>query len=222
MSPKYKSNLANIILFSLVFGSITGCASKDSALAHMEESISVTQGVQEYVKAQKEIQHRENEEYISNTPSWALNPITSDTTGIYAVGIADSENMSVAMKKAKIEAEYIIAQKFKSELSGSERRFVDDSGESLNEDRYIGLIYKLVDQVNVSGIEVVKTAIVSNEHSGLFTSYMLLKMPYSEANRILQQQKPADADSDMLYYFDELQDRIDSVSSGESYDVSDL
>ena len=222
MSPKYKGNLTDFLFISFLFASITGCASRDSSLTQVEQTISVTKGVQEYVKAQKEIQHRENEEYISNTPSWAMNPILSDSSGIYAVGIADSESMPVAMKKAKLEAEYKIAERFKGLLSGSERRFVDDSGGTLNEDRYIGLIYKLVDQVNVSGVEIIKTEVVSNEHSGLFTSYTLLKMPFAEASRVLQQQKTAEADSDMLYYFDELQDQIDSVSSEASSDVSDL
>jgi len=145
------------------------------------------------------------ERQIGAVPGWALQPPKPDASGVYATGIAESDSMVIATRKAMLEAEFGLAKLYGQELSGSERSKVDEDGRAVN-GRYQGLIDKLVARVPVVGFEVVQQEV--KPVNGAYHAYVLLKLPYSEFNRVLQEQRAGERDRSFQGAFADLEKRV--------------
>ena len=143
--------------------------------------------------------------HIADLPEWVMTPPMPDKTGMYAVGMGDSDNIQLALKKARLEAEFGLAKLYSQELSGSERLYsTDDNGAS---NLYVGLIDKLVRRVPVVGFDTVKQDIKAA--NGKYQAYVLLKLPYDEFNTVLKQQREKQTALDMVLAFQDLEMRLD-------------
>lgn len=147
-----------------------------------------------------------NENTLSQVPVWALKPPIADNSGVYAVGLGESSDMRIALRKSMLDAEFGLAKQFNQEISGSERSFTQEQGTKNATEQYTALIDKLVTQVPVVGFEVVSQEVKSIE--GSFYSFVLLKLPYAEFNRVLQQQRAAAKDGQVAKAFDDLERRV--------------
>lgn len=186
---------------------LSGCASSPTLEQQARSEIKAAEIRNSAVEQAKEQQQQTQQAYLSEVPDWALQPKSPDTTGIYAVGIADSDKLQTALRKAMLQAEFQLAANFGQEISGGERSYVkDDKGETQT-DVFIGLIDKLVEAVPVSGLEVTNRKVIVND--GRFTSFVQLKMPYEEFNKVLQSQRQQSADKAIQLSFDDLERRLD-------------
>ncbi|MFC1355027.1 MAG: hypothetical protein G8D89_21915 [gamma proteobacterium symbiont of Clathrolucina costata] len=122
------------------------------------------------------------------------------------MGIGESDNVSLALKKARLEAEFGLAKLYSQELSGSERIYSTDSDHA-TDNRYVGLIDKLVQSVPVVGYSTVEQEIQAG--NGRYQVYVMLKLPYDEFNKVLKQQREGKVSHDMASAFDELEKRLD-------------
>ncbi|MCG8026272.1 MAG: hypothetical protein JAZ02_20210 [Candidatus Thiodiazotropha endolucinida] len=176
---------------------VAGCASHEP----------MTVGEMENAKQEAiEIRNEALEENIDSLPQWVSDTPKPDAEGMYAVGIGESDNVSLALKKARLEAEFGLAKLYSQELSGSERIYSTDSDHAV-ENRYVGLIDKLVQSVPVVGYSTVEQEIKAG--NGKYQAYVLLKLPYDEFNKILKQQKEGKVSQDMASAFGELEKRLD-------------
>ena len=125
---------------------------------------------------------------------------------MYAVGAAESASLNVAQKKAILDAEFGLAKQYRQELSGSERSFTQERNDRSLASQYTQLIDKLVARVPVVGFEVVKQEVKSVH--GTFHSWILLKLPYAQFNRILQEQRAESVEASVQKEFDELDRRL--------------
>lgn len=152
--------------------------------------------------ARKQLQ---NEAVLDQVPKWALQAPVPDSSGIYAVGVGKSSDLRTSMRKATLDAEFGLAKTYNQELSGSERSFNQEQGAGLTQ-QYTELVDKLVTQVPVVGFETVKQDVKSI--SGEFHTFVLLKLPYAEFNRVLQQQRAQAQGDKISLAFAELEKRV--------------
>lgn len=162
--------------------------------------------------AQTKVITENMQKHLEKVPHWAISPPEPDTKGIFASGIGESDNLSTAIKKARLEAEFGLAKLYSQELSGSERQYESD-GNAISDRRFVGLIDKLVDSVPVVGFSNEKQEVFAE--NGKYHAFVLLKLPYAEFNKILQEKKAEETKRDMKEAFDELalrlQSRVDSM-----------
>ncbi len=192
------------VLFVAVF--ITGCSSAPTREQAAKDEVRASE-----IRAKAEEERREQaqkrmEAEISQVPEWALKPPRPDSTGVYAAGMSESDTMRVAIRKAMLEAEFGLAKNFNQELSGSERLYAQENGGRVGTEQYTTLIDKLVGQVPVVGFEVEHQEVKALD--GKYIVYVLVKLPYAQLNRVLQEQREKAADRTVAAAFDDLEQRI--------------
>ncbi|AYV11559.1 MULTISPECIES: hypothetical protein [Shewanella] len=157
---------------------------------------------------------------LDNVPKWFLSPPKSDQYGIVGVGSAKSRDMAIAVKKAKLQAEFELAKSYRQELSGSERIYEreDAAGNLVQTSQF--LIDKLIDSVPVVGYEQLDQKVMVLP-SGQFQAYSLLKLPYDEFNKVLQIIKSQSQDALELEAFNDLERRLESKRQREEQEKQD-
>lgn len=165
---------------------LAGCSSAPSKKDLAEDEARAAEVRAHAASERRAADQKHVESTLAQVPGWALNPPKPDGEGVYAVGIGESDTLRIALRKATLEAEFGLAKVYSQELSGSERIYSRDDNSHVSGDQYTALIDKLVSQVPVVGFEVVKQEIVPFD--GKFNVYVLLKLPYSQFNRVLQDQ----------------------------------
>jgi hypothetical protein len=196
----------NILAVSIISAFIMGCSSSPSEAVYerMEELAEVRKTHQErYEEAEQE----KREEEVSMLPSWVLEPPISDATGMFGVGISESKKLSHALKSARLQAEFQLAKMYRQELSGSERAFEQGDSDGNVTAQTTFLIDKLVNSVPIVGYEVVEQIVEPNR--GVHNVYVLIKLPYDEFNKVLQQEKAKTVDKKVQASFDDLERRLD-------------
>lgn len=199
--------------FACAIALLAGCASTSQPTAQelASDSAKADKIRAEAAAEQQKRNQAEMEAQISEVPGWSLQVPAPDDTGVYAVGIGKSSDMRVAMRKSMLDGEFELVKNINQEISGSERSYTQDTNNSVNSEQYTALIDKLVRQVPMSGVEVVKRDI--KVIGGKFNAFVMLKLPYDEFNKVLQQQhngaqETAEA-ARIQKAFDDLQKRID-------------
>lgn len=150
----------------------------------------------------------QNEAYLDQVPAWAMEVPKPDGSGLYALGAAEAANWSLARKKAMLEAEFGLAKLYRQELSGSERSYTNERDDKALNTQYTALIDKLVTRVQVVGFEVIKQDVRALH--GSFHSWVLLKLPYTEVNQVLKEQRSESMDASVRAAFDDLDKRVNA------------
>jgi len=184
-----------------------GCATRPTAVDFAKEQAKVQEIRAEQAEQERKQAQERMELQMKEVPEWALKTPSPDGQGVYAVGIAQSSQIQVAMKKAQLEAEFGLAKMMNQEISGSERSYLEDTGEELLTSRYTALIDKLVEKVPVVGIEVVAQEVKPIQ--GKYNAFVLLKLPYDEFNQVIRRQRAISSDKSMQAQFDDLERRLD-------------
>ncbi len=167
-------------LATTLLGTLTACSSTPTATDIAEEQAEIAEIRAEAQKEQAERNQAMMEKEMESLPSWVVEPPKADSTGFYGVGLASDLDLLNAMRKAKLQGAYELAQTMKSELSGEDT--MTGSGEG--EYRYV--INNFVDKVNLSGAELVKQIV--DPVDGKYKAYVLMKYPYSQFNQVLKDQ----------------------------------
>ncbi|MCE2571659.1 hypothetical protein [Motilimonas eburnea] len=187
---------------------LSACSSKMSAEDIAEEQIEIAKMREEARKERIEQENERMEDELSLVPDWFLTPPGPDGTGIYAVGTAHSKSLGFAVKKARLQAYAELAKQYKLELSGQERSRQKDIGiEGDYTDTSELLIDAVFDNVALVGVETIKNKPVVMD--GQKHIFMLVKLPYDEFNRMLQQQRSLNNDAEFRRAFDDLEARLE-------------
>lgn len=151
-------------------------------------------------------QQSDMEAHVSSIPRWAMETPKPDGLGFYAVGMGDSSSLNVAMKKARLEAEFGLAKLYKQEVTGSERSFVQEHNDKSIASQFTSVIDKLVTRVEVVGYEVVEQD--AKPIRGTYHAWILLKMPYAQFNKVLHEQRSEVVGQAAKEAFDDLERRV--------------
>lgn len=189
---------AKIIVTLLTTTLFTACSATPTNKSLVKEQLNIE-------KQRRNAAQDLAEQSLDAMPSWAMTAPRPDNTGVYAVGVAESDKVQIAIKKAQLQAQYGLAKIFNQELAGSEQMMQQDAGAG-SSSRYQSLIQSLVNYVPVVGFEVVKQEVKAV--NGEFQAYTLLKLPYAEFNKALQSQKQQAQNTDMKQAFADLERRL--------------
>lgn len=192
LKPLFAASAFSIIL-------LQGCSSSPSATGLAKQEAHLDQKRRETAQLQAE-------KAIDAMPAWAQATPRPDSTGIFALGIGESDKLPLALKKAQLQAEYALAKNLQQELAGNERMIQQDNNGSAS-GQYDSVITSLVDYVSVVGCEEVKRDTVAI--NGRFQTYILLKMPYEAFNQALQAKKQQTRDSQMQQAYNRLERQLE-------------
>jgi hypothetical protein len=190
------------VLSAGLFGCSSGPRSMEDVVKDQAKAEQARQEAEE--KRQDRAQARMKKD-LDEVPRWSLQPPKPDATGIYAVGIADSENLQTSMQKAMLQAEFGLAKATRQEISGFERSYTQDQGKAYST-QFTAAIDKLVDRVSVVGYEVVEQEV--KPLRGVYTAFVLLKLPYPQFNKVLQEQRSQSQEARIRAEFDDLERRV--------------
>lgn len=196
----------NRLVTALTIFSVMGfasCSSKSDIETRIDE---INEAKEERIATQTEREQEAREEQIDGAPDWFLAPPDSDATGFFGVGYAQSKSMGHALKSAKLQAEFSLAKMYKQELSGSERAFERGDSDGNVSSQTTFLIDKIVDAVPVVGYSVIEQKMWPI--NGKFETFVLLKLPYDEFNKVLAAQRAQTLDKTVLASFDDLERRL--------------
>lgn len=197
--------IAGIVLLGAL---AAGCATNPSASELAKQQIAAEKMQAEARAQRRNDEQKQMERHVNAVPNWALDAPQPDATGMYAVGMAESKNLRLALRQATLDAEFGLAKLYNQELSGSERAYARDDGVAGVDEQYTALIDKLVDSVPLAGFQVVKQEVKPID--GMYHAFVLLKLPYDEFNRVLQRQKRDARDASITAAFDDLERRLES------------
>ena len=184
----------------------TGCSKHSTAVDVAKDEADIAKIRANIVQQKEDRQQDRLESELDKTPAWALHPIRPDATGMYAVGMADSISIRVAVNEARLRAEFGLAKLYKKELTGNERDFQRDSGGDDIRVQYQKLIDELV-QASIVGEEIVKQEV--HPINGRVHAWVLMKLPYDEFNKVLKEQRMQTRDKAIQSAFDDMERRLD-------------
>lgn len=183
-----------------------GCSSTPTREELAEESLRIQEQREEAAQARIEKKNEELEEKMELVPDWYLEPPTGDEVGVFGVGLGTSPRIDNALKIAQLQSEFDVAKQMRQELSGQERLYNKQTGDDEITSQYSELVDKLVTRVPVVGFDVLKKEVKVVD--GKYTAYILIKLPFREFNRVLQQEKAANQDATINSAFDALEKRV--------------
>lgn len=200
-------NTTKWVLLAIAALLITGCSTSPKSMKDIaadEAQASVIQA--NALEAQQKRTSEMMKDTLSQWPAWAMESPRPDVNGVYAVGMSESDVMRVALRKATLDAEFGLAKILHQEISGSERVYSQDSNGKVGNEKYVGLIDKLVSQVPVVGFEVVKQEV--KPINGKYHAFILIKLPYAQFNRVLSEQRAKTEDVTIQKAFDDMETRL--------------
>jgi hypothetical protein len=208
--------LTSIIALSLY---LTGCSSSPTASDLAEEQAKAEKARYKAELEMKGLRSDEIEKQLKEYPEWSMNPPRADATGVYGVGVGIHQDIRIAMKKAQLYAEFEVATQMKQLLSGSERDYTSTSKSGGANSKYTLLIDKLVAEAPVVGYDTVKRYVAPID--GTTHAFVLIKMPYAQYNKSLQELQADDLDKESNSAFDELQERLLKLSENDKTSKSE-
>ena len=182
---------------------LSGCSSSPQTKAEvMEDQI-------EAEKAKNEVAQEKAEHLVSTIPSWVLEPPQS-STGFYGIGIGESRNLDIAIKKSNLNGQFELAKSLGQEISGNEQNYTSESATKTTT-QYTQLIDSLVDSIPMNGFETVEHEMTSVD--GKFTSYRLMYLSYEQIERSLNLVSKDAEKAEIKAAFTELEERLEQRKS---------
>jgi len=191
--------MRSVYLISLaVLLNLAGCSSNpdsaDIALEQLKAESIIADAKQE--KA---------EESLSTIPDWLILPPKNDDTGVYGVGIGESQKLDLAIKKAGLNAQYELAKSFSQVLSGNEKNYQREGSEQLTE-QYTKVVDSLVVSVPLNGYETVQQKV--HVIDGKFVAYKLIRLTYKRLAQSLKENQYGVHQEEIKAAFTELEKRL--------------
>jgi len=188
---------------ALVLAGCSGPSMKDIA----EDRIEADKVMENAAEERKERQQERNEDYLGDVPSWALEPPTEDPSFIYAVGMADSAKMPLALRQAKLVGDFNLAQEIKQELSGMEKQYASETNTGTPQSQYTLVVDRFVERVHLQGQEVIHQEIVPID--GRYHAFLLLRMPVEKLIAAAEEARGREIQQSAQAAYDELQERLE-------------
>lgn len=199
----------NRILFTpflIALAVMSACSSSPSREDVEKEAMRIDEMREEARQKRMEVENEKLQSKLDEVPEWFLDTPASDGIGVFGVGHGVSTRLDNALKIAQLQSEYDVARQLKQEISGQERDYNKQTGESDIVYQYSQLIDKLVTRVPVVGFDVVKKDVQVMD--GKYHAYTLIKLPFREFNKVMQQESAQNQDATVKAAFDALEERV--------------
>lgn len=114
---------------------------------------------------------------VENVPSWFLKTDYKDNGHVYAVGTAESQDITLSLDKALLNAQTEVAGKVNSVIDALTKQYKHDVGDKVYENTE-QIKRSLVADVDVSKYEIINKKVVAV--GGNYRSYVQIRYPTSE------------------------------------------
>lgn len=189
----------------------SGCSTTPSQ-ADLARDMVAAQKIRDEAAAQQRAKLQATlESEVSSIPAWALQAPPPDAEGVYAVGMGSSDSLRLSIRKATLDAEFGLARTLNNIVSGSERSYSNEADQHTGHEEFRQLIDSLVARTSIVGTQVLKQA--TKPVNGKYSTTILLKMPYRDLNRVLQEQQSEVQDQKVKSAFAELYERLDKMEA---------
>ncbi len=188
---------------ALLLVGCSGPSMKDIA----EDRIEADKVVEDAAEERRERQQERNEDYLGEVPSWAMEPPTEDPSYIYAVGMADSAKMPLALRQAKLVGDFNLAQEIKQELSGMEKQYASETNTATPQSQYTLVVDRFVERVHLQGQEVIHQEVIPID--GRYHAFLLLRMPIENLIAAAEDAKGREVQQSAQAAYDGLQERLE-------------
>lgn len=207
---RYKLAIAGAILL----GALTGCSGTPTAVEMTEDQLAAQELMEQAKEREKEKATAKIATAIDQWPDWVVAPPTNGPGGIFAVGQASSTDPTIALQKAKLKAEFELAQAVRQEISGQERQAEMDDGFSAARSEYELLVDRFVAAVPLSGHQLVEQDV--RAFDGKATASVLFRISQDELSKLIEKNREAWAGLSSKKAFDQLEERIKASKDGAS------
>lgn len=194
--------LAAVVSLLMVLG---GCA-QNSAVKLAKDARAAAEVREEATRERMARANEEVDAFLKSVPDWVAEPPQGDGTFVWGVGSGRSGRHDLALKKARLTAEFELAKQVRQALSGSERLYQRDGANGQTQERYTLLIDKLVDRVNLVGHEVSKSVTVAS--GSQFQTWVLMRLSFDAMEKMLAVQRSGSEDSSINQLFEDLDRRL--------------
>lgn len=161
----------------------TGCASQQEKLA--DDIRDRERAMRELEEDRREWAQQDARREMRQVPDWAMAPAPApDSSGVYAVASANSDDLQLAIRKARLQGLFDLGQAITNAVSGLERLHSRDDGGRSNRS-YSQAVQAIVDWTDVTGAETLRQEVVPID--GRFHAFVLMKLPFDAANVVVQE-----------------------------------
>lgn len=127
------------------------------------------------------------EKTIESVPAWILSP-PNEPGYLYAGATATSQDMQMAMDKAKTSAQADLAQQMETRMENLTKRFQEETGVAGDSQllSQFGTATKAISKQTLVGTRVKEQKLLPEKN--IYRSYVLMVLPLGDANQLLMNQ----------------------------------
>lgn len=200
----------------VLLSALAGCAGPSASEQALAREAERYERQQTRTEAQKQQRQEEARAQIASLPDWVVEKPAPDNTGLFGVGIGESESLMLALRKANLEARFDVAKAIDTELSAEE------TATGSRDEQYRSIVNTFVNSVDLAGVEDIDRRIQASPTG--YRVYALVKYPYPEFNKALDAFGTDNASSvaaqraeeDMQERYDQLMARVAGTSTYEA------
>lgn len=159
-----------------------------------------------------------------NLPDWYMNPPSSNSEYMYAIGEGSSTRRSMARKEAMSDGEAALAGKLEQEVSAMQKNFEEETtaGENSNYRQVFTDVSKSVAQQTLRGVEIDRSHFSRTQNGTQTEVILLVRMPIGEAANAMNQALQNTLSKDEELYtkfkaskaFEDMKKSIDDMKKG--------
>lgn len=197
---------------------VTACGGPDR-MERAEQRAELERFELEKKAERKAMANEYAEDTIEEYPEWAMQEgAQAGPNGISAIGQASGATPLLAMRKARLKAEFGLAARFDQALSGGERLREEEQNGQVRQD-YELLIERLVDDVPIVGYREERKEI--RAIGGQPMAFIELHMDYDDYEKALRARQESMEDARTEEAFSDLQERLDAYRARKAGDAEE-
>lgn len=201
IKTSFIASTASIILLS-------GCASQSPQIEMAELQAELEAQRTEQLEQSQERKSEQLRQALDDVPGWVIAPPKPDVKGVYGVGLAESSSLNLVMKKARLQAEFEIAQQMAQEISGLEQQFSEDATGNEANLRFESAVERFVNSVEIAGQEIVKQDVKIS--GGQYNGFVLMRLSFDSMERMLEERSAMEGYDRMKAAFKALKERVEA------------
>ena len=194
-----------IVCILAITVALGGCASAPDPTQAMKKRLEVEKLQRQAASERREAREERLQERIERLPSWVTEKPQADSDGVYGVGVARSTDMSAAMDKASLKADFDIAKQFKQQISGLSKDFTADEN-GRGSQQFEQVVERFVAAVDMSGQETVEKKVIPVD--GKYTAAVLSHLSFDRMEQILARKNDLKGQDRMAKAIEELRNRV--------------
>jgi len=192
-----------------------GCATGPDPVESARVQAEIERTRDRMAQERREAREEQLDQRVKALPDWVVEPPGAGANALYGVGTARSRDMSAAMDKARLKADFELAQQIRQQLSGLSKDYTADNRADAGVDaRFEQAVERLVSSVRMGGQELVEQDV--RVVDGDFQAAVLMELNFDRMEQILAKHRRRTGMAAMESAFADLRSRVQAVQKSQS------